>query len=55
VIISRIMKQKKHVACIAERSGAYSVLVRKSKGKRPLGRPRQRWEAYIKMDLHEMG
>jgi hypothetical protein len=49
------MKQKKHVACIGERSGAYKVLVRKPKGKRPLGRPRQRWEAYIKMDLHEMG
>jgi hypothetical protein len=48
------MKQK-HVACIGERSGAYRVLVRKPKGKRPLGKPTQRWEAYIKMDLLEMG
>jgi hypothetical protein len=31
------------------------VLVGKPKGKRPLGRPRCRWEDNIKMDLHEMG
>jgi hypothetical protein len=31
------------------------VLVRKPEGKRPLGRPRHRWEANIKMDLEEVG
>jgi len=42
VIISRIMKQKEHVACTGERTGAYRVLVRKPEGKRPPERPRQR-------------
>ena len=32
-----------------------SVLVWKPQGKRPLGRPRRRWEDNIKMDLHEVG
>jgi hypothetical protein len=49
------MKQKEHAACTGERSGAYRVSVRKPEGNRPLGRPRQRWEAYTKMDIHEMG
>ena len=31
------------------------VLVRKPEGKRPLGRPRRRWEDNIKMDLQEVG
>jgi len=38
-----------------ERSGLYRVLVRKSEGKRPLGRPRRRWEDNIEMDCQEMG
>jgi hypothetical protein len=33
----------------------YRVLVGKSDGKRPLGRPRLRWEDNIKIDLQEMG
>jgi hypothetical protein len=33
----------------------YRVLVRKREGKRPLGRPRHRWENNIKMDLQEVG
>ena len=33
----------------------YRVLVGKSEGKRPLGRPTRRWENNIKMDLHEVG
>ena len=33
----------------------YRVSVRKSEGKRPLGRPRHRWEDNIKMDLQEVG
>ena len=38
-----------------ERSGAYGVLVGKAEGKRPLERPRGRWEINIKIDLQEMG
>jgi len=33
----------------------YRVLVGKSEGKRPLGRPRRRWKDNIKMDLEEVG
>jgi hypothetical protein len=35
--------------------GVYRVLVGKSKGKRPVGRPRHKWEDNIKMDLREIG
>ena len=35
--------------------GVHRVLVGKPEGKRPLGRPRRRWEDNIKMDLQEMG
>ena len=35
--------------------GIYRVLVGKTDGKRPLGRPRHRWEDNIKMDLQEVG
>jgi hypothetical protein len=38
-----------------ERRGAYRVLVGKPEGRRPLGRPRRRWENNIKMDLREVG
>jgi hypothetical protein len=38
-----------------EDRGVYRVLVVKSEGKRPLGRPRLRWEDNIKMDLQEVG
>jgi hypothetical protein len=34
---------------------AYMILVEKPEGERPLGRPRQRWEDNIKMDLREIG
>jgi len=37
------------------RRRAYRVLVGKSEGKRPLGKPRRRWEDNIKMDLQEVG
>jgi len=40
---------------MGERRGVYRVLVGKSEGKRPLGRPRRRWEDNIKMDLLEAG
>ena len=38
-----------------ERSGVYRVLVGKPEGKRPLGRPRRRWEDNIKTDHREVG
>jgi hypothetical protein len=44
-----------HMACMLEGRGAYRVLVGRPKGKRPLGRPRHRWEDNIKMDLRETG
>jgi hypothetical protein len=40
---------------MGERRGVYRVLVGKPEGKRPLGRPRRRWEDNIKMDLQELG
>ena len=40
---------------MGERKGVYRVLVGKPEGKRPLGRPRRRWEVNIKMDLQEVG
>jgi hypothetical protein len=44
-----------HVARIGERKGLYRVLMGKPEGKRPLGRPRRRWEDNIKMDIQEVG
>jgi hypothetical protein len=38
-----------------ERTGVYKILVRKLERKRPLGRPRHRWEDYIKINLQEVG
>ena len=43
-----------HITCKRDRKGAYRVLVGRPEGKRPLGRPRLRWED-IKMDLKEDG
>jgi hypothetical protein len=38
-----------------EKTNAYRVLMGKPEGKRPLGRPRRRWENNIRMDLREIG
>jgi hypothetical protein len=40
---------------MGEGRGVHRILVRKPEGKRPLGRPRCRWEDNIKMDLQEVG
>jgi hypothetical protein len=40
---------------MGEGRGVYSVLVGRPEGKRPLGRPRRRWEDNIKLDLREIG
>jgi hypothetical protein len=55
VIKSRRLRWARHVACMWERRGAYKALVGKPEGRRPLGRPRHRWEDNIKMDLREVG
>jgi hypothetical protein len=47
VIKSRRMRWAGHVASMGEGRGAYRVLVGRPEGKRPLGRPRRRWEDNI--------
>jgi hypothetical protein len=54
VIKSRRMRWAGHVARMGEGKGAYRVLVGRPEGKRPLERPRRRWEDNIKMDLREI-
>ena len=52
---SRRMRWAGHVARMREGRGVYRVLMGKPEGKRPLGRPRHRWEDNIRMDLQEVG
>jgi hypothetical protein len=49
------MRRAGHVARIRQGRGVYRVLVGRTEGKRPLGRPRRRWDDNIKMDLREIG
>jgi hypothetical protein len=55
VVKSGRMRGAGHVARMGEDRGVHRVLVGKPEGKRPLGRPRRRWEGIIKMDLLEVG
>ena len=55
VVKSRRMRWAGLVARMGEDRGVHRVLVGKPEGKRPLGRPRRRWEDNIKMDLQEVG
>jgi len=48
------MRWVRHVGCKGERRDVYRGLVGKPEGKRPLGRPRHRWEDNIRMDLQEV-
>jgi hypothetical protein len=50
----RRKRWERHVASKGERRGVYRVLVGTAEGKRPLGRPRRKWENDIKMDLQEV-
>jgi len=54
VMKSRRMRWEKHVACMGEMRNVYKILVRKLIGKRPLRRPRCRWEGGIRMGLREI-
>ena len=49
------MRWAGHVSRMEEERGVHKVLVGKPEGKRPLGRPRRRWQDNIKMDLQEVG
>ena len=51
----RRMRWAGHVARMGEGRGVYRVLVGKPEGKRPLGRPRRRWDNNIRMDLQDVG
>ena len=55
VVKSRRMRWAGRVAHMGEDRGVHRVLVGKPEGKRPLGKPRHRWEDNIKMDLQEVG
>jgi hypothetical protein len=52
---SRRLRWAGHVARMREERKVYKVLVGKPEGKRPLGRPRRRWEDGLRMDLREIG
>jgi hypothetical protein len=55
VIKARRMRWAGHVARMGEVRCAYNILVGRPEGRRPLGRPRRRWEDNIKMDLGKIG
>ena len=55
VIKSRRLRWAGHVARIEDYRSSFKILAVKHTGKRPLGRPRRRWEDIIRMDLKEIG
>ena len=55
VIKFRTLRWAGHVAIMEEGRSAFKILTGKPAGKRPLGRPRRRWEDNIRMDLEEIG
>ena len=55
VVKSRRMRWAGHVALMGKGRGVHRVLLGKPEGKRPMGRPRRRWEDNIKMNLQEVG
>ena len=55
VRVIRRMRWAGHVARMEEGRSSFKILTDKPTGKRPLGRPRRRWEDNIRMDFKEMG
>ena len=55
VVKSRRVRWPGQLARIGEDRGVHRVLVGKPEGKKPLGKPRRRWEDNIKMELQEVG
>jgi hypothetical protein len=55
VMKSRIMRWEGHAACMGKREMHTGFWWGRPQGRRPLGRPRFRWEDNIKMDLQEVG
>jgi hypothetical protein len=55
VIKSMRMRWAGHVACMGQGRDVYRILVGRPEGKRPLGRPRRRWDENIKLELREKG
>ena len=55
VIKSRRLRWAGHVARMEEGRSAFKILTGKLTGKRPLERPRRRWEVNVRMDLEEIG
>ena len=54
VIISRRIRWAGYIANMEECGSAFIILTGKPTGKRPLGRPRNRWEDHIRMDIKEI-
>ena len=54
-VLILIRRWEGHAVRIGERRGVCRVLVGKPEGKRPLGRPRRRWQDNINMDIQEVG
>jgi hypothetical protein len=54
VVKSKRMRWAEHVACMGEGRGVQRVLLGKPEGRRPLGRPKRRWEDNITTDLQEV-
>ena len=55
MVKSRRLRWAGHVARMEEGRSAFKILTGKPTGKKPLGRPRRRWEDNIRMDLEEIG
>jgi hypothetical protein len=55
VIKSRRMRWAGHVARMGEKRGAYRIFMGRPEGRRPLGKPRRRWEENIEIDLQAVG
>ena len=55
MIKSRRLRWAGHVARMEESRSAFNILTGKPTRKRPLGRPRRRWEDNIRIDLEEIG